>query len=273
MTKSIITIAPTGENVTKKNHPEIPTTPKEIAEDVYKCYKAGAAIAHIHVRDDNENPTMALEKFEETVNRIREKCDIVLNLTTSGDMTAGDEIRMAHLVKLKPEMASFDCGTMNWAYKEIFFNHPLFLEKLGKVMIDNDIKPEVEIFDTGMINNSLHYIKTGVLKEPVHYQFVLGVAGGIPATIENLIYLTKQIPINSTWSAFGVGKDHIPIMAAALLLGGHVRVGFEDNIYYDKGVLAKSNVQLVERAIRIAKEYNKDIATSEDVRKMFNLNR
>ncbi|CCQ95116.1 3-keto-5-aminohexanoate cleavage enzyme [[Clostridium] ultunense Esp] len=273
MKKAIITIAPTGEYVTKKEHPAIPTTPKEIAEDVYECYKAGAAIAHIHVRDDEENPTMALEKFKETVYLIREKCDIVLNLTTSGDIRAGDDERMAHIIELKPEIASFDCGTMNWMNEDIFVNHPKFLEKLGKVMLEHDIKPEVEIFDVGMVYNSLHYVKTGVLKEPVHYQFVLGVGGGMPATIENLIYLIRQIPPNSTWSALGVGKDHIPIMAASLLLGGHVRVGFEDNIYYDRGVLAESNAQLVERAARLVKEFNRELATPDDVREILGLRR
>lgn len=273
MTKAIITIAPTGEGVTKKQHPNIPTTPEEIANDVYECYKAGAAIAHIHVRDDEEKPTMDTEKFKETARLIRERCDIVLNLTTSGDITAGDEIRMAHLPEIKPEMASFDCGTMNWAYEEIFYNSPQFLEKLGKRMLEYDIKPEIEVFDTGMIDNSLHYIKTGILKQPVHYQFVLGVGGGMPASIENLIYLVRQIPEGSTWSAFGVGRHHIPIMGAALLLGGHVRVGFEDNIYYDRGVLAESNLQLVERAVRLVKEFNRELATPDDVREMFNLKR
>lgn len=170
-------------------------------------------------------------------------------------------------------MASFDCGTMNWAYEEIFYNSPQFLEKLGKRMLEYDIKPEIEVFDTGMIDNSLHYIKTGILKQPVHYQFVLGVGGGMPASIENLIYLVRQIPEGSTWSAFGVGRHHIPIMGAALLLGGHVRVGFEDNIYYDRGVLAESNLQLVERAVRLVKEFNRELATPDDVREMFNLKR
>lgn len=271
MKKAIITVAPTGEGPTKAANPATPITPEEIADSVYESYLAGAAIAHLHVRDAQGRPTMSTERFRETFRSVREKCDIVINLTTSGDITAGDDIRMAHLGELRPEIASFDCGTMNWANEEIFYNSPQFLERLGGVMNEYGIKPEVEIFDTGMIGNSLHYLKTGVLKAPVHYQFVLGVGGGMPATIENLIYLTRMLPEDATWSALGVGKYHIPIMAAALLLGGHVRVGFEDNIYYDRGVLARSNAQLVERAVRIAGEFNRPIATPADVREMFHL--
>lgn len=271
MRKAIITIAPTGEGATKQANPALPTTPAEIADAVYESYKAGAAVAHLHMRDDNDKPTMSLAKFKETVARVRDKCDIVINLTTSGDIRAGDDERMAHLIEIKPEIASFDCGTMNWVRDDVFMNHPHFLASLGKVMIENNIKPEVEIFDTGMLFDSFYYVKTGVLREPVHYQFVLGVGGGMPATVENLAYLVRQLPESATWSAFGVGKDHITILATALVMGGDVRVGFEDNLYYAKGVLAKSNAQLVERAARLAQEFNRELATPKDVREMFNL--
>lgn len=271
MNKAIITVAPTGEGPTKAMNPATPITPEEIADSVYEAYLAGAAIAHVHVRDDNGNPTMNTEKFKKTVELIRGKCDIVINTTTSGDINAGDEIRMAHLPVLKPAMATFDCGTMNWGYSEIFQNSPQFLEKLGMRMQELDIKPEVEIFDLGMMDNALHYIKTGVLKMPVHFQIILGSPGGIPATIENLCYITRMVPEGCTWSAFGVGRNHIPMMSASLLLGGHVRVGFEDNIYYSKGVLAKSNAELVERAVRLCREFQREVATPQDVREMFNL--
>lgn len=271
MNKAIITVAPTGEGPTKALNPATPITPKEIADSVYEAYKEGAAIAHIHVRNDQGNPTMDTEKFKEAYERIREKCDIVINMTTSGDITAGDDIRMAHLKEIKPQMGTFDCGTMNWGYNEIFYNSPQFLENLGGVLQQNEIKPEVEIFDAGMLDNAIHYIQIGVLKAPVHFQFVLGVPGGMPATVENLIFLTRMLPEGSTWSALGVGRYHIPIMAAALLLGGHSRVGFEDNVYYSKGILAKSNAQLVARAVRLAGEFQREIATPQDVREMFHL--
>lgn len=271
MRNAIITVAPTGEGATKQANPALPTTPAEIADSVFESYQAGAAIAHLHMRDDHGKPTMSLAKFQETVERVREKCDIVINLTTSGDIRAGDDERMAHIAAIKPEIASFDCGTMNWMRDDVFMNHPHFLTRLGKAMIENNVKPEVEIFDTGMLFDSFHFVKTGVLVEPVHYQFVLGVGGGMPATVENLAYLVRQLPENATWSAFGVGKDHITILAAALVMGGDVRVGFEDNIYYAKGVLAESNAQLVARAARLVKEFNRELATPKDVREMFKL--
>lgn len=271
MENLIITVAPNGETATRKQNKAIPITPREIAEDVYECYQAGAAVAHLHMRDDNENPTMETARFVDTFWRIREKCDILINLTTSGDITAGPEIRMAHLKVLQPELASFDCGSMNWAYKEIFYNTPDFLEQLGALMQERKIKPEVEIFDAGMLDNARHYVKTGVLKNPVHYQFVLGCAGGMPATLENLIFLTRMLPEDATWSALGIGKYHIPILAGAILLGGHVRVGFEDNLYYAKGVPAASNAQLVERAARFAKEFGRDVADVTQARRILSL--
>lgn len=273
MRKAIITVAPTGEGATKRDNPALPTTPSEIADSVYESWQAGAAIAHLHMRDADDKPTMATDRFVETVARVRERCDIVINLTTAGDIHAGDDIRLAHLQAIRPEMASFDAGSMNWAYQEVFVNSPAFLARLAKTVRDLDIKPEIEIFDTGMIDNARHYIKTTPLRQPVHFQFVLGCPGGMPATIENLIYLTRQIPEGSTWSAFGIGRHHIPIMAAALLLGGDVRVGFEDNIYYAKGQLATSNAQLVERAARLAREFGREVATPGDVRADFGLRR
>lgn len=273
MKKTIITIAPTGAWPTKKNNPNVPMTPKEIAEDVYKCYKAGAAIAHLHMRDDEGKGTMDKEKFEETVKLIKEKCDIVINCTTSGDLNATDESRQAHLKSIKPEMASFDCGSMNWMNSGLFINHPKFLEELGQTMQECGVKPEIEIFDAGMIYNALYYVKKGVLKEPLHYQLVLGAAGGTAATVENLVYLKNLIPEGSTWSGLGIGKGHIPIMLATLALGGNIRVGMEDNVTYAKNQLAESNAQFVERAVRIIKENGTTVATPDEAREILGLKR
>lgn len=269
----IITVATTGAWPSKQDNPAIPLTPKEIAEDVYECWQAGAAVAHLHMRDDQGQGSMDKEKFKETVALIRDKCDIVLNLTTSGDLNATDETRMAHLTEIKPELASYDCGTMNWGHNSVFYNTPQFLEKLGQCMQENGVKPEVEIFDGGMIYNSLHYVKMGVLKAPVHYQFVLGAPGGMDATVQNLVFLQGLIPENSTWSALGVGKGHLPILYTALALGGHVRVGMEDNVFYSKGVLAKNNSEFVARTSRIVKEFNKTPATSDQARDLLGLNK
>lgn len=271
MAKTIITVATTGAWPTKKDNPNIPLTPQEIADDVYECYKAGAAVAHLHMRDDQGMGTMSTEKFEETVKLIREKCDIILNLTTSGDLNATDETRQAHLKAIKPDMASYDCGSMNWGHNALFINHPKFLEELGQTMQDNGVKPEVEIFDAGMVYNSLYYLKKGVLKAPVHYQFVLGAPGGTTATVDNLVYLKNLIPEGSTWSAIGIGRGHMPILMAAIAMGGHIRVGMEDNVLFAKGVLAESNAQFVTRAANIIREFGNEVATVEDAREILGL--
>jgi len=178
---------------------------------------------------------------------------------------------MVHLIELQPEMASYDAGTMNWMHSGIFLNHPLFLEKLGNAMQEYNVKPEIEIFDAGMVYNSLHYLKKGVLKAPLHFQFVLGAAGGTAATVENLVYLKSLIPQNSTWSAFGIGAGHLPILLATLGMGGHIRVGMEDNVFYAKDRLAKSNAEFVERAGRLIKEANQEVATPAEARKILGL--
>lgn len=271
MSKIIITVAPTGAWPSKKDNPNIPLTPEEIENDVYECYKAGASVVHLHMRDDMGKGTMDTKKFEETVKLIKERCDIVINLTTSGDLNATDETRQAHLKSIKPDLASYDCGSMNWMHNSLFINHPKFLEELGYTMQENNVKPEIEIFDAGMIYNSLYYIKKGVLKEPVHYQFVLGAAGGTAATVENLVYLKSLIPEGSTWSALGIGRGHIPILMTAIAMGGHVRVGMEDNVYYGPGELAVSNAQLVERAARLIKNSMNEVATPAEAREILGL--
>lgn len=248
--KTIITVAPTGAWPGKENNPNVPLTPAEISEDVYQCWKSGAAIAHLHMRDDQGKGTMDKEKFRETVTRIRDRCDIVLNLTTSGDLNATDETRMAHLIELKPEMASFDCGSMNWMHSGLFINHPKFLETLATTMKENGIKPEIEVFDAGMLYNALYYLKKEFLEAPLHFQFVLGAAGGTASTVENLVYLKSLLPEVCTWSSLGIGKGHLPVLMTTLALDGHVRVGMEDNVLYAKDRLAKSNSEFVERTAR-----------------------
>jgi len=269
--KVILTVATTGAWPTKKDTPYIPLQPEEIADEVYKCWQAGASVAHIHVRDDEGKASMSFEKFEKTVKLIRERCDIVLNLTTSGGLGLTDEIRMKPFIELKPEMASYDCGSMNWMHSSVFENSPSFLEKLGKTMQENNVKPEIEVFDAGMVYNAIYYMKKGVLQAPLHFQFVLGAAGGMAATVENLVFLKNLIPEGSTWGALGIGKGHLPILYATLALGGHVRVGMEDNIYYGPGRLAESNVEFVERTKRIVREMGKEIATPNEARQILGL--
>ena len=277
--KTIITAAVTGAWPKKENNPNVPMTPQEIADDVYACWKAGAAVAHLHMRDDEGNGTMDTAKFEETVNLIHTKypdCDIVLNLTTSGDIHADDEIRVAHVKKLKPEMASYDCGSMNWLHSGLFINSPKFLTDCGLLFQETNTKPEIEAFDPGMIGNAAYYIKKGVLKTPVHFQFCMGCANGIPGTMKNLIFMKETADElvgkgNYTWSCFGVGHSAMEMLYGAVALGGGIRVGMEDNVMYAKGQLAESNVQFVERAARVIREYGNEVATPAEAREILGL--
>ena len=271
MADTIITVAPTGAFPTKEHNPAIPLSPREIAEDVYECWQAGAAIAHLHMRDEAGKGTMDKGRFIETVGRIRERCDIVLNLTTSGDLNASDETRMAHLAELKPELASFDAGSMNWMHSTLFINHPAFLERLAGVMNENGVKPEIEVFDPGMFYNAIHYMKKGILRGPGYFQFVLGAAGGIAATVENLVFLKSLLPADAAWSAFGIGAWHLPILFATLALGGHIRVGMEDNVLYAKGRLARNNAEFVARAARLICEANGSVASAASARQILGL--
>ena len=216
---------------------------------------------------------MNVEKYREFEALIKAKndCDIILNYTTSGDLEATDETRQQHLKELRPEMASYDCGSMNWAHNALFINHPRFLEELGQTMKDNNIKPEIEVFDSGMFYNAQYYLKKGILEAPLHYQFVLGAPGGTAATVENLVYLKSLLPANCTWSALGIGRGHLPILYATIALGGHIRVGLEDNVLYSKDRLATGNVQFIERAARLIREFNKEPATPDEARAILGL--
>lgn len=275
--KTIITVATTGAWPKKENNPNVPMTPKEIADDVYDCWKAGAAIAHLHMRDENGNGTMDKNKFEETIKILSSEhpdCDIVINMTTSGDLHATDTTRQEHLELLKPEMASYDCGSMNWMHSGLFINSPAFLEELGNNMQKWGVKPEIEAFDPGMIANAAYYLKKGVLKAPLHFQFCMGVANGIPGSIKNLVFMKETMDSlcpNSTWSCFGVGRSAMEMTYAAVAMGGHIRVGMEDNVMYSKNELATSNRQFVERAARIIREFGNDVATPDEAREILGI--
>lgn len=279
--KVILTVACTGAWPTKEITPYIPLTPQDEADEIVRCCEAGASIAHIHVRDDEGKASMDFDKFRQTVELVRSRCDIVINLTTSGgdlsdpNALPADELRMRPLKELRPEISSFDAGTMNWAHSTIFENSPKFLEKLAIATTECSVKPEIEIFDAGMIYNTLYYLKKGLLQERPHFQFVLGAPGGMTAEVKNLLFLLEicqqHLGDNFTWGALGIGMGHLPIMNATLALGGHLRVGMEDNIYYRKGQLAKSNVEFVERTRRMVAEIDKSIATPDEARQILNL--
>lgn len=273
--KRVISVAITGSWPTREDNPNLSITPEEIAADVYESWKAGASIAHIHVRNDDGTPTSDFEKYKETIERIRamKDCDVCINITSSGSVGFGDEERIYPLQQLLPELASYDCGTLNWQHRTIFENHPRFLEKLGLALQESNIKPEIEIFDAGMVYNALYYIKKGILKTPCHFQFVLGAAGGMPADLKSLVYLHSLIPEGSTWSACGIGRGHMPIMLATIAMGGHLRVGMEDNVMYHKGIPADSNAQFIARAKRLLEEAGLEAATPDEARAIYGLTR
>lgn len=277
--KRIITVATTGAWPKKKDNPNVPMTPEEISEDAYACWRAGAAIAHIHMRDDDGNGTMDKARFRKTVELLRANhpdCDLIINMTTSGAITADDDVRVAHVRELKPEMASYDCGSMNWMNAAVFLNTPSFLEMCGQVFRECNVKPEIETFDPGMIGNAAYYLKKGILIGPLHFQFCMGCANGIPGTVKNLVFMKEQCDEligkgKYTWSAFGVGHAAMEIMYATIAMGGHIRVGMEDNVIYSKGVLADSNTQFVERARRVIEEFGCEPATSNEAREILNI--
>lgn len=225
MKKLIISAALTGSGTSKEANSSVPYTPDEIAEQVVAVAKAGAAIVHIHVREDNGWPTMNTDRFVEVFDAMRSavkkaNVDVVVNLTTSGSAgLEANETRLAHLKKLRPEMCSFDAGTMNWNNNGVFVNAPDFLEELSACVVEEDIKPEIEIFDGGMIGNALYYIEKYNIPKPCHFQFVLGVGGGLDGTVKNLEFLRSMIPEGSTWSVTGIGKCHMPMMLAGLAMG------------------------------------------------------
>jgi len=272
MDKCVITVGITGSRITRQQTPYIPITPQEIAQSGIEAWKSGASILHIHVRDPKTGlGAQDYSIFREVVDRIRGETDAILCLTTSG--IPGRNLQFdERLVPLSfnPELVSFDAGSINMR-ENVFLNPPEFLEMLARETLARGIKPELEVFEVGMVEICNSFLEKGLLKPPLHFQFVLGVLGGMPATAKSLLHLSEVLPQGSTWSVIGIGPGQLPMAMMALAMGGHVRVGLEDNIYYSKGVLAKSNAQLVERVVRIAKEFGRDIATAQESRRILSL--
>lgn len=272
MDKLIITAAITGSRIPRSRTPHIPITPEEIAQSAIECWEAGASIVHIHVRDpETQIGTQDPELYRRVVEPLREKTDLLLCLTTSGvpGLNLPIEKRLIPL-QFKPELASLDAGTILLG-DEPFINTPQFLKAAAKGMREAGVKPEVEIFDTGMITTSLRMRDQGLLDEPLHFQFVLGTPYGAPATPRSLLHMLDMIPLDATWSIIGIGRSHLPMSMMALAMGGHIRVGMEDNIYYNRGELVQRNAQFVERIVRIANEYGRPVATPDEARRILSL--
>jgi uncharacterized protein (DUF849 family) len=268
--KVIITCALLGGETKRSQTPYVPITPQEIADQAVEAHAAGAAVVHVHVRDDDENNSMDFARFKYVVEDVRKRCNVVINLTSACFATSIPD-RMRPFAELKPELASLDCGTMNWAYRAVFDNTPEFLNAASQKMLAVGVKPEIEVFDSGMIDNAMYLVRQGYIEQPPYFQFVLGAAGGASATVKSLLYLVESIPPEAKWSAFGIGKNSLAVMYAALALGGNIRVGLEDGVYMKKGVLAKSNAELVARAVRVVKEFNKEPATPDEARQILGL--
>jgi 3-keto-5-aminohexanoate cleavage enzyme len=272
MEKMIISVGVIGSRITRQQTPYIPITPEEIAQAGIEAWRAGASILHIHVRDPKTGlGTQDTAIFKEVVDRIRSETDAILCLTTSGipgrNLPSADRLKP---LTLNPELVSFDAGSINMG-ENVFLNPQEFLDVLAKETLSRGIKPELEVFEVGMVYTCLRYLEKGLLTPPLHFQFVLGTPNGMPTTVKSLLHLSEIIPKDSTWSVIGVGPGQLPMAMMAMIMGGHARVGLEDNIYYSKGVLAKSNAQLVERVVRMAKEFGREIATPSDARKILRL--
>jgi 3-keto-5-aminohexanoate cleavage enzyme len=272
MEKLIISVGITGSRITRKKTPYIPIRPREIAQSGIESWKSGASVLHIHVRDlETGLGSQDISLFKDVVHRIRNETDAILCLTTSGipgkNLSIEERLRP---LSLKPELVSFDAGSLNLS-DMVFINSPEFLETLAKETYRRGIKPELEIFDAGMIYTCLRYLDAGLLKPPLYFQFVLGARGGIAADAKSLVHLTEIIPNGSKWSVIGIGSNQSPMTTLGLIMGGHVRVGLEDNIYISKKVLAQNNREFVEKIKRISHELEREIATPTDARRILGL--
>jgi 3-keto-5-aminohexanoate cleavage enzyme len=270
MDKLIITVALTGSVPTKDNNPNVPITPEEIAESAVRCHKAGASIAHIHARDAQGKPTLDPNIFERTHQLITERTDMIVQISTGARAGYDIDARSAAVKRMRPEMASLTTGSMNFP-DQVYANSFEVVEALATLMKETDTKPEMEIFESGMIENALLLVNQGLAEPPLHFDFVLGSKGSQPATPKMLLYLSEAIPKDATWTVAAIGRHQLPMAIMAIPMGGHVRVGLEDNIYYRKGELA-TNEQLVARIARISAEAERPVATPDEARDILHLN-
>jgi len=298
MGKRIITAAITGSIHTPTMSPYLPITPKQIADESVRAREAGATVAHIHVRDpETGQPSPSLDLFREVITEVKARCDIVLCLSTGGGAGMTTEERVAGIREFKPELASLNFGSLNFAlfpvvsqYEEfkfswepqllsmsedaIFPNTFKTLREFSGFFKENETKPELEIYDVGMLNNAAFMIQQGHIKKPVYLQFVMGILGGIQPTMENLMFLhqtARQTIGDFVWSVCAAGRHQMRMCTTSLLMGGNVRVGLEDSLYVEKGRMAKSNAEQVEKIIKIAREFDIEPATPDEARQILGL--
>jgi 3-keto-5-aminohexanoate cleavage enzyme len=270
MEKLIITVALTGNVPTKEMNLNVPATPDEIAADVRRCFDAGASVFHVHARDSNQKPTLDIAVYKANVARIKELTPQVIIQLSTGARAGKEWEDRARPIRLLPEMGSFTTGSNNLP-GIVYENSPQFIDYLARVYQETGVKPEIEVFETGMISNALFLQKKGLIQFPLHFDFVLGAPGSMAGTVKNLQFLSESIPAGSTWCVAGIGKSEILLSAAAITMGGHVRVGLEDNIFLPDGSPA-SNPLLVEKIARIAREIGREIASPDEARSILSLN-
>ena len=286
--KVVITVSVTGSLGDRKGNPNLPITPKEIAESALEAYEVGATVAHIHVRDvETGKSSMDFDLYKEVVERIRDHSDMILNLTTGagarfipdkndpigpalGSTLSLPEKRIGHVLRLRPEICSLDVGSMNFG-RFVFVNYLPHVELMAEQIRDAGVKPELEVFDMGQLEIANHLLKTERVSRPPLFQLCMGVRWGIPATPQNMVIMKNALPSDAIWSGFGIGATSFLMVAQTLLLGGNIRIGFEDTLYVAKGELANSNRQLVEKAVLIMRTLGKEPATVSETKDILRL--
>jgi uncharacterized protein (DUF849 family) len=285
----IITCAVTGGGDTVGKSPAIPVTPEQIANSSLEAARAGAAIVHIHVREpDTGKPSMRLDLYRETVERIRAKnTEVLINLTTGaggrfvpspddparggeGTTMKGPEERVRHIQELRPDICSLDIATMNFG-EHVFMNTPAHLRRMAQLIAETGVKPELEVFDVGHLRLASRMIADGLIGAPPMVQICLGIPWGAPATSETMLFMRDQLPPSAVWASFGISRQQFPMAGQAVLFGGHVRVGLEDNLYIDQGTLAPSNAALVERAVAVVNALDATPASAQAARRILGI--
>ena len=263
----IVTVAPTGPLTTREQHPGVPLTPEEIGIAVAEAAEAGAAIAHVHARDEAGLPTADPAVYAAIAREIRSRCDIVVQASTGVGLTVPWRERLAIVEsgEVDVTMATLNPASMTFA-NGTFSNPPEFVERLAEAMHERDLHPELEVYDLGHVALCIDLVERGLIREPLQFSFVMGVRGGMPGDPALLPQLRSMLPEQAIWQAIGIGRAQLPLSLSALALGGNIRVGFEDNVYFERGQLAESNAQFVERAVALARVAGREVATPAQVR-------
>ncbi|MCK9230812.1 MAG: 3-keto-5-aminohexanoate cleavage protein [Syntrophales bacterium] len=272
MKKLIITAAIQGAELTKEITPYLPVTPEEVAIEAKRAWEEGAAVIHLHVREPDGSPSQSTERYRENIDAIISTgCDAIIQVSTGGAVHMTAQERGGPL-KLKPEYATLNTGSINFG-QDVFINSVAIMEELALEMKKGGVRPEFEVYEEGHIHNAMALVRKGLVTGQLNFDFVLGVPGAMAPTVKNLFHLIDAIPHEANWTVSGIGRDELILGGVAVFIGGNVRVGMEDNIYYSKGVLAKSNSELVARIVRIAKEFDRDVANPAEARSILGIER